>query len=154
MEETRGKPDRTLLGILAVIAVLVVIAVVVVFTNSGPELREPGTPERTVQDYAAAVVEGDHETAGELLSPTWKEDCQGLSYGGDTSNMRITLVNTNVRSDAATVTVSLAFGDNGGPFGGSGYEYQDSFQLERAGGDWLIVSAPWELSICPGSDRS
>lgn len=154
MEATRAKPDPILLGILAVIAVLVVIAVVVVFTSGRPALREPGTPERAVQDYSTAVIDGDHDAAAELLSPAWKEDCQGMGYGAETSDLRITLVNTRERSDSATVTVSVTFGNNSGPFGGSGYEYEDSFQLERAGDDWLITSAPWELTICPGSDGS
>ena len=154
MEENRAKPDRTLLGILAIIAALVVIAIVVVFTSGSPELREPGTPERVVQDYATAVIDGDTEAAAELLTQTWKDECQGMGYGAETPNLRITLVSTREHGDTATVTVSVASGNDGGPFGGTGYDFEDAFQLERAGDAWLIGSAPWELTICPGSDLS
>lgn len=154
MDVSHPKPDRTLLGILAAIAVLVVIAVVVVFTSGGPALREPGTPERAVQDYAAAVIDGDHTAAAELLTPSWKEDCEGMGYGMETGNLRLTLISTQERGDTATVTVAVAVSDDGGPFGGSSYEHEDAFQLERADDDWLISSVPWELAVCPGSDLS
>lgn len=153
MHAPSAKPDRALIGILALIAVLVVVAVVVVFTRGTPQPLEAGTPERTVQDYATAVIEGDHETALELLAPTWKEDCVPGDYGATTTDVRITLVGTRLHERTATVTVVVATGGNTGPFG-SGYEYEDVFQLERSGGDWLIASAPWELAVCPPQDLS
>jgi hypothetical protein len=154
MEETRAKPDRTLLVILAIIAALVVVAIVVVFTSGSPQLREPGTPERAVQDYAAAVIDGDRQAAEELLSSEWKDNCEPTGTGVDTAGLRITLVSTRERGDSAIVTVSVATGYDSGPFGGSGYEYEDRFQLDRDGDSWVIAQAPWEFTICPGSDRS
>lgn len=153
MEESRTKPDRTLLGILALIAVLVVVAVVVVFTRGAPQPLEEGTPGRAVQEYAMAVIAGDHESALELLAPTWKQDCERMDYGQATTDVRITLVGTQLHERTATVTVVVATGGNRGPFG-SGYEYEEVFQLERHGGDWLIASAPWEIAICPATDLS
>lgn len=152
MDVSSVKPDRTLIGIVALIAVLVIVAVVVVFTRGAPELHDPGTPERAVQQYAAAVIDGDHEAAADLLSPSTAEDCMGS--GAVATDLRVTLIDTKVHGDTATVTVTIASGYSSGPFGGSGYEYEDAFQLERSGEDWLIASAPWEFMICPGSDQS
>jgi hypothetical protein len=154
MEETRAKPDRVLLGILAVIAVLVVVAVVVVFTSGAPALRESGTPERVVQDYAAAVIAGDDDAATELLSTAWTKDCEPMDAGVTSQNLRLTLIDTNVHGETATVRVSVASGYSSGPFGGSGYEYEDQFQLERSGDGWLISSTPWEFMTCPRADAS
>lgn len=152
MDASSVKPDRTLLGILAVIAVLVVIAVVVVFTRGTPELHDEGTPERAVQEYAAAVIDGDLDAAGELLAPTPTDDC--VESGAVSTDLRLTLVDTRVHGETATVTVSVASGYSSGPFGGSGYEYEDTFQLERSGDGWLISSAPWEFMVCPKADVS
>lgn len=150
MQTTPPKPDRTLIGILALIAVLVVVALVVVFTRGMPEPLEPGTPERAVQDYTTAVINGDREAASALLSPSWKDECEATGYGSEAADVRITLVKTRERDSTATVTVSITAGLNGGPFGGTGYEYEEDFQLDRDGNGWLITTAPWELAVCPG----
>lgn len=153
MQASPPKPDRALIGILALIAVLVVVAVVVVFTRGTPQPLEAGTPQRAVQDYATAVIDGDREAALALLASTWKEDCERMEYGPTTTDVRITLVGTRVHERTATVTVLVATGGNTGMFG-SDYEYEDVFQLERDSGDWLIASTPWELAICPAVDLS
>lgn len=154
MQASSTKPDRALIAILALVAVLVIVAVVVVFTRGAPQPLEAGTPQRAVQDYATAVVDGDREAALEMLAPTWKEDCENLGYGPTTTDVRITLVDTTVHERTATVTVIVATGGNSGPFGGSGYEHEDVFQLEKSDGDWLIASTPWELAICAEMDFS
>lgn len=154
MEQTPSKPDRTLIGILALIAVLVVVALVVVFTRGMPEPLEAGTPERAVQDYTTAVIDGDRETASALLTSGWKDECDPVGYSAETADVRITLVKTRIGDDSATVTVSIASGLSGGPFGGSGYEYEDDFILEQDGDGWLIAGAPWELAICPTGKTS
>lgn len=152
MDASSAKPDRTLLGILAVIAVLVVVAVVVVFTRGAPQLHDPGTPERAVQEYAAAVIDGDLDAAEDLLAPTSTDDC--VESPVVSTDLRLTLIETRVHGETATVTVSIASGYSSGPFGGSGYEYEEAFQLERSGDGWLISSAPWEFMVCPKADAS
>ena|SRR5690554_3899619 len=154
MQSPSSKPDRALIGILAFVAVLVVVAVVVIFTRGAPEPLEAGTPERAVQEYTAAVIDGDFEAASQLLSPTWKDDCESLGYDATATDVRVTLVDSQVHGNTATVTVLVATGLNSGPFGGSGYEYEEAFRLDQVGGDWLIASAPWELAICPAMDLS
>lgn len=149
MQATPSKPDRALIGILALIAVLVVIALVVVFTRGMPEPLETGTPARAVQDYATAVIDGDHETAAELLSSSWKDDCEEMGYGAGTTDVRITLISTRTHERTATVEVAITVGLNSGPFGDGGYEHDDAFQLERDGDRWLITAVPWQLAICP-----
>src|SRR5690554_767429 len=105
MQASPPKTDRTLIGILVLIAVLVVVAVVVAFTRGTPQPLEEGSPERAVQVYAAAVVDGDREAALELLAPTWKEDCDRMEYGPTTTDVRVTLVDTRLHEGTATVRV-------------------------------------------------
>lgn len=154
MQTAPARPDRTLVGILALIAVLVIVAVVVVFTRGAPEPLEDGTPERAVQEYATAVVSGDLETAAGLLAPTWKDNCQDTGYDVAATDVRLTLIGTQLHGKTATVTVSVTTGFNSGPFGGSGYEYEDTFQLDRHGEGWLIANVPWDLAFCPMADLS
>ena len=150
MDNSPAKPDRTLLAIAVVIAVLVVVAITVVFTRGASPTLDPGTPEGVVQQYTAAVLDGDRQAAAELLSPSWLETCGGMGSGVAAADLRITVINTRIHDGSATVTVSVSSGYSGGPFGSSGYEYEDAFQLDRDGAGWLIASMPWELSVCPG----
>ncbi len=150
MQKPPRRSDRTLIAILVVVAVLVIVAIVVVSTRGTPQPLDPGTPERAVQDYTTAVIDGDRAAAAGLLDTSWREDCEGMGYELMATDVRITLVDSRVHGGTATVTVSVQTGLNGGPFGGSGYEYEDVFQLNRVDGDWLIASAPWELAFCPG----
>lgn len=150
MSETpTAKPDRTLPIILIVIAALAIVAMVVVFGRGEPEPLDPATPEGAVQRYATAVIAGDEATALSLLSPAWLQECDPINYGHTSSDFRLTLISSSERDGTATVTVSVASSTGSGPFDTSTYEYEDSFQLEQDGDDWLIRSAPWELATCP-----
>lgn len=149
MSETPAKPDRTLPIILIVIAALAIVAVVVVFGRGEPEPLDPSTPEGTVQRYATAVIDGDEAAALSLLSPQWLADCDPMSYGHPSSDLRLTLISSSERGSTTTVKVSIASSSGSGPFDSSTYEYEDSFQLQKDGDSWLVRSAPWEFATCP-----
>lgn len=148
MRASAAKPDRTLLVILSVIAGLVVIALVVVFTRGTPEPLELGTPEGVVQRYSVAVIDRDDATAAGYLTQQALDGCEVFDRG-PTDDLRIILVSTTVRADTAAVRVSIVTTYDSGPFGVSDYEAEDVFDLVRVDGDWLIQSAPWQLSVCP-----
>ncbi|MET1044270.1 MAG: hypothetical protein ABWX59_09155 [Microbacteriaceae bacterium] len=145
--------DRSLIVVLSIIGALVVIALVVVFSRQDPPLRDENTPEGVVQRYSAAVIDGDEEAAAQYLSRGSDTTDAGCDPFADptTQDLRVTLVSTTERADTADVRVSIATMLDSGPFGPSSYETDDVFDLKRTNGAWLIVRAPWQLTVCPGS---
>lgn len=147
MQPTSGKPDRTLLVIVAIIAAVVVLALVVVFTRGAPAPLDPTTPGGVVQSYTRAVVSDDRPAAMQLLSAEIRAACERTDPGTMT-NIRLTIVSVKVAGDTAVVRVSIAHGGSGGVFGSSSYDTEDSFTLVQDSDAWKIDSAPWELTIC------
>lgn len=136
---------RTLIVLLSVIAVLVIVSLVVVFTRGAPELLDESTPEGVVQRYSSAVIEGDEDAALGYLSDEAREQCGSVQNTVD-DDFRVTLISTTSRGDSADVTVRISRSD-GGPFA-SEYSYEEDFRLVSSGEDWLVESAPWELTVC------
>ena len=142
-----ARRNLVILGI--VVGVLVVVSLIVVFTRGEPEAFDESTPEGVVQRYSVAVLDGDEDAAQEYLADEARVDC-GTIAGTETENLRISLVSTTTSNDgdSVEVTVSLVRDSNGGPFGGSGYGYEENFALERVDSEWRILTAPWELAFC------
>ncbi|MFC9917016.1 hypothetical protein [Agromyces binzhouensis] len=147
MEAQRSRPDRTLVVILAVLGVLVIVALVAVLTRGEPEQLDADTPEGVVQQYSAAVIDGDEAAAMDHLVPELAEDCTRMP-SAEPAGIRVTLVDTTVRDDTADVDVLIVTTYGDGPFGASEYEERGVFDLVRVGGEWRIESAPWPLTIC------
>lgn len=144
----RHRPDRTLFAILAAIAVLVVVALIVVFTRGEPAPLDEATPAGAVQRYAAAVIAGDEAAAAAYLTDAAKSRCSSDTPRTGTENLRVTLVSTTERPESADVRVLMTVSEGGGPFGSAEYQMEDSFDLVKSGGKWLIDRAPWQLSVC------
>ena len=144
------KPNRILVVILAIIAVLAVAALAVVFSRGEPALLDESTPQGVVQRYSAAVIEGDEAKATAYLTETARNRCLDFERPA-TDNLRVTLVSTTERPQSADVKVLIVVSNRGGPFGNSGYESEDAFDLVKTGGKWLINSAPWQLRVCANS---
>jgi hypothetical protein len=138
--------DRTLSVLLAVLGLLVVTAIAVVFFRPDPALRGAGTPEGVVQRYAAAAIDGDERAATGYLREA-PEPCGEWESEAE-ENLRVSLVSTDTRGTSAEVAVSVVSFSPGGPFGSSEYETQETFQLTKAGGSWLIDTVPWRLRVC------
>lgn len=145
MTHASASARRNLIILLSVIAVLVIVSLVVVFTRGEAELLDESTPEGVVQRYSMAVVDGDDEAAADFLSDRARDDC-GTIESPTTSDLRVTLISTDIRDDSADVRVQISRHE-GGAFG-SEYSYEEDFRLVQDGGDWLIESVPWELTVC------
>jgi hypothetical protein len=148
MNPSVSKPDRTLIAIVIVIAVVVIVALIAVLARPAPELLDADTPEGVVQRYSTAVVDGDEAAAAEYLSPDARDRCDVLE-SPYTDQVRVTLNDTVTRADTADVTVSIVTTYQEGPFGSSESESRGVFNLVKIDGDWLIDTAPYELTVCP-----
>ncbi|WP_018773228.1 hypothetical protein [Arthrobacter sp. 131MFCol6.1] len=148
-EPRRTRPDRTLLAILAAIAVIVIIALAVVFTRGEPAPLAESTPAGVAQRYAAAVIAGDEAAASAYLTPAARSKCTPDARP-TARNLRVTLVSTTERPESADVRVLITVSEPGGPFGSAEYQVEDAFDLVRSGNGWLIDTAPWQLTVCPG----
>lgn len=145
------RPHLALIGLLAGIILVVVIALIAVLARGGPTEFAADTPEGVVQRYSQAVVEGDTATAMTYLAPEVAQSCTRLP--SDSSDYRLTLLETTEREQTARVDVLIATVYESGPLGTSEYEYEESFDLVKDGDSWLIEVAPWELTICEEAFR-
>lgn len=148
------RPDRTLIVVLAIIAGLVAVALLVVFFRGQPELLAENTPAGVVQRYAAAVLNNDGAAAARFTtdgrSGTGQPDRPCLPADRpETGTLRVTLASTVEHAGTADVHVVLVTSYGNGPFGNPEYETEAVFGLERVTGNWLVATAPWQLTICP-----
>jgi hypothetical protein len=148
-EPRRARPDRTLLAIMAAIAAIVIIALAVVFTRGEPAPLAESTPAGVAQRYAAAVIAGDEAAASAYLTPPARNKCTAEARPV-ARNLRVTLVSTIERPESADVRVLITVSEPGGPFGSAEYQVEDVFDLVRSGNGWLVDTAPWQLTVCPG----
>jgi len=146
-ETTAGKPDRTLIFVIATVAALVVIALIVVFTRGQGEPLDESTPAGVVQRYTQAVIAGDDETARGYLSSHIVAECT-TAVPGPFDGMRVTLASTTEHGESADVGVVVSYSGGGGLFGQSGYQYDETFRLVRDDGAWRITATPWEFAVC------
>jgi hypothetical protein len=148
------RPDRTLISVLAIIAGLVAVALAVVFFRGEPEPLAESTPAGVVQRYAAAVFNGDeaatrrYSTDGRYGTGQPDGPCTQVERPA-LGALRVTLASTVVHAVTAEVHVVLTTSTGSGPFGNPEYETEAVFALERVNGNWLVATAPWQLTICP-----
>lgn len=136
----------TLIVLAGAVILVVVVALIAVFARGGAAPLDPDTPEGVVQRYSQAVVDGDVETATTYLVPEIAESCQRIPADGD--DLRITLAETTERENSARVDVLVVTVYGSGPLGPDEYESEETFDLVRVDGDWLIQTAPWQLTVC------
>jgi hypothetical protein len=141
--------DPVLLVVLGALALLVLVALIVVFTRGQPAPLDAGTPGGVVQRYSAAVLAGDEDLAADYVTEAALLDCDGQSPS-ITEDIRITLLGTTERDASADVRVTIVTTyEGGGPFGPNEYRSDDTFDLVKVDGAWLIEQAPWQLAVCP-----
>lgn len=117
-----------------------------------------GTPEAAVQGFLKAVEDEDYVTAHGMLSADLRSKCpveqfagQGR-FGGVQSlrDTRITLEDTKLFNDTATVTVQVTTFYSSEPFGTSESSYSQPFILKMdADGQWRFTEYPYPLYGCP-----
>jgi hypothetical protein len=149
MSDAARRSRITLIALAAGVALVVVVALIAVFTRGGTPPLDADTPEGVVQRYSQAVVAGDPQTAIDYLTPEIAEGCERVTTGGD--DLRVTLLETTEREDTARVRVLVVTVYGTGPLGADEYESEEAFDLVKVGGEWLIETTPWPLTVCQES---
>lgn len=150
-ENTGAGSRRVLLILLAVIGAVVVASLLAVLLRGEPAPLDPSTPEGVVQAYANAVIDGDIDTAQELLVSEIADDCRRVPAGTD--DYRVTLLESDVRDDSARVRVLIVTTYDSGSLGGDSYESEDVFLLTQESGQWRVEAVPWQFAVCEESFR-
>lgn len=127
-----------LIGIF--VALLVAVSIGLTIFSPDPETFDPDSPEGVVQQYLEAALDGDEDAAERLLAEDVELDCQSRSA----ASVRVSLVESNVTDDRATVEVRITE-SSGGPFDGGSYTRDDTFRLERTSDGWRITDRPWDF---------
>lgn len=146
MDDSSPASHRPLWIALGALTLIVVACLVVVFTRGQPAALDPQSPAGAVQSYLTAVLDGDETAALEHVAASVRAECAPIEPYLD-EGMRVTLGDTTLSDDTATVAVTMSFVTSG-LFGGSEYSSQERFRLERAGDAWVITRAPWSFAIC------
>jgi len=139
------RPSRVL-AIVVGSVVLVIVLVGVLAANRSVTDHDLSTPEGVVQAYVAAVVDGDHQAAADLLAEDSECDVDDLDGTYVPELDRVVLLDTEVDGDSARVYVETVAAE--GPFGAFDYSERHSFLLERSGTSWRIAGKPWPLYEC------
>ena len=148
---TRNLRSAITIGVpVAVVGLLVVAALLV--SRRDPVTYAEGTPEAAVQDYYRALIDHDAGGAYDLFSPALQGRCSRptaaeIEY---LSIVRVVLDEVAADGDSATVRVSVTQDFDGGPFGSDESTTDETVQLERSDGTWLIDDLPWPYFSCVG----
>ncbi|WP_146955869.1 hypothetical protein [Glutamicibacter soli] len=144
-------PAKGALIALATISVgLIIAALIVVSLRPAPPLRDADTPAGVVQRYVLAFQSSDLSAAQKLVEDGGdKQVCDPYSSGGETA--QVSLVREATTEQTSTITVSMAYGSEGGLFFES-YESQDVFELKKVNGTWLITATPWQMGLCTAEE--
>ena len=144
-----------LIGGFGGIAGLLVIATVVALTRSEPEF-DPGTPERAVQEFFAAIEEEDFVLAHSYYSEEIAAGCAPESLAASSSwssrqlaESRVVFEDTIYLDSAAVVVTRITRLSGNGLFGASGSVYQERFSLVNEEGGWKLSAEPWPRFGCP-----
>ena len=133
-----------------VVGGMIVLAAVVLGLSTTRSTAEydPSSPEGTVQAYVSAVVEGDYDEAGGLLAADSTCHVEDFDRIGTVDQVRVSLVDSQIETDTARVTVAVTTSAGGGPFDTSEYTENHILRLARSGQGWRISGIPWPLYTC------
>ncbi len=133
---------------------LLVVASVLVGGARRAETEFPAdSAEGAVQHYVRAVQDGDATAIQDLLSPSARERCEladirsALRSPSD-REYRVTLRDVKVTDSTAVVRVRVTENTGSGPFESGSYDHDETFDLVRASGAWLIDQPTWPV-YCP-----
>lgn len=139
------RPSRVL-AIVVGLVVLVIVLVGFLAANRSVTDYDRTTPEGVVQAYVAAVVDGDHRAAADLLAEDSPCDVTDLDGSYVPELDRVVLLDAEVDRDSASVDIETVAAE--GPFGAFDVTERHTFRLERSGTDWRITGRPWPLYEC------
>ena len=139
----RSRATAVMIGGLVVL----LVAVGIMLALREPTEAPPGTPEATAQGYFRAIVDDDRLRAETYLADSLIDRCDGTyrpyEHSGD--GLRVVIVDTVVRQDRATVSVSITERYDEGPFFTDSHTFDEVLMMERADDRWLISQTPWPL---------
>lgn len=145
--------NRWLLAAGLGLVLLGVASVAIGTTQRGETPFPEGSPERTVQLYVRAVEAGDAVALHALLSPEAKLRCelatirQSLRFPSD-RDLRVTLRDSKLTGESAVIRVRVTESTGAQPFDSGTYDHDETFDLVRAAGTWLIDQPTWPV-YCP-----
>jgi len=140
------RANRVLGIVVAAISIVALIAVLA-FKETTPQL-DANTPEGTVQQYLQSVSTRDFDSAITYLAVDTKCKVEDFDQAYIQDSFRISLSDTSITSDSASVKVSIE-NSSGDPFGGS-YAESQTFRLAKFGSGWKISGIPWPTYQCGG----
>ena len=142
--------DRSLVAILGVVVALVVATVVVALTVADDRGAEypAGSPERRLQEYVAAIGDGDVDAAYDLMAADYRRDVTRTEFADryryladGLDDTRIAIAESEVEGDRATITLAITtvYAED---LSYDEYEREDRVSLVREDGEWRLVRPP------------
>ena len=136
-----------ILGLVVVAISIVAFIAVLAVKETTPQL-DSNTPEGTVQQYLQSVTARDFDSAITYLASDTKCKIEDFDQAYIQDSVRISLSDTSITSDSASVKVSIE-NSSGDPFGGS-YAEAQTFRLTKSDTGWKISGIPWPTYQCGG----
>lgn len=149
----RRTSQRILLVIGAAIGALILAAIVLAIRP--PEMLDPSTPEGTAQRYYQAIDSGDTEVALSYLAEDLAERCDDSEMyyqfrDREDVGISVVILDVEVGENDARVDVSVTENYGREPFSSGSYRHDETLEMERSDGRWLIrgIPWPWDPYVC------
>jgi hypothetical protein len=128
-------------------AVLTVAVIAAIFSGNSVKTLNPGSPEKTVQEYLQALTDGRNDLAANQLSKESGCTVQEIDRSYIWPSAQITLLKSEITGNSAIVQVSIerrtdTFMDSGM------MNEQPTFRLVKEKSQWKISGVPWPLYDC------
>jgi hypothetical protein len=146
-------PNRWLISGALALALLIGASIAVGLSRTGEVEFAADTPEGTVQRYIRAVRDENATAIRATLSSSAQARCElsdirnALRYP-DGRDIRAVLQDTRITGDSAEVRVRVTENTGGDLFDSGAYDHDETFDLVRSGGTWLIEQPTWPI-YCP-----
>ena len=131
-----------------VVTITLLLAAVAAFLSSTQETKEfsMNSPERVVQNYLKAIIEGKYESAASNLSQRSPCDATDIDRSWMPESVRVNLKDSSIEGGKSFISVAVDL-SSGGPFDNY-YSETHNFRLERENGVWKILGIPWPMYSC------
>lgn len=132
---------------------LVIGGSIVIGTRRGETDFPPDSPEGVIQRYVRAVEDKDAAAVLDVLSPAARQRCEITDIRSsfrypENRDLRVTLRNTRVTGDRAEVKIHVTESTGSSPFDSGSFDHEETFDLVRTEGKWLIEQPTWPV-YCP-----
>ena len=145
--------SRLPLLIAGVVVAMIALLTVALVATRKPASYAEGSPEEALQGFVTATLDHDEEVMLALVTDELRARCASSIEGGDVwrhgNEYRAELESLEVDGDTAEAVVELRELSRD-VFGGSSWDTDIDYELERVDGAWRIAGAdwPWALQRC------